>query len=89
MISARYSESFIKLILGKRSQVEILSPEYFDGSRAQDLPECMLDALTTELWDTRSEQGHILMLLRSMIYTGIPISNYKTLDLIRISLEQL
>ena len=34
-----------------------LSP---NGSRTHDLPEYRLDALTTELWETRGEQGHIL-----------------------------
>ena len=33
-----------------------LSP---NGSRAHDLPEYQLDALTAELWETRGEQGHI------------------------------
>ena len=34
-----------------------LSP---NGSQTHDLPEYRLDALTTELWETRGEQGHML-----------------------------
>ena len=47
----------------KRSQVEILRKRFFwapNGSRTHGLPEYRLDALTTELWETRGEQGHIL-----------------------------
>ena len=28
-------------------------------NRTHDLPDYRLDALTTELWETRGEQGHI------------------------------
>ena len=44
-------------------QVEILRKRIFrapSGSRTHDLPDTGLDALTTELWDTRGEQGHEL-----------------------------
>ena len=44
-------------------QAEILRKRFFwapNGSRTHDLPEYQLDALTTELWETRGEQGHLL-----------------------------
>ena len=48
----------------KRFQVEILRKRIFrapNGSRTHDLPDTgQLNTLTTELWDTRGEQGHLL-----------------------------
>ena len=47
----------------KCSQVEYSEKrfsEFPNGSRTHDLPEYRLDALTTELWGTHGERGHIL-----------------------------
>ena len=58
----------------KRSQVELLRKRIFwgpNGSRTHDLSRYRLDALTTELWETRSEQGHILgscVYLRTLLH---------------------
>ena len=45
------------------SQVDILRKKIFwapNRSGTHDFPEYHLDALTTELWETRGEQGHML-----------------------------
>ena len=44
--------------MSKYSEKDFSEPP--TGSRTHDLPEYRLDALTTELWETRGEQGHIL-----------------------------
>ena len=51
------------LITEKRSQVGIHGKRIFrapNGSQAHDPPKYGLDVLTTELWETRGERGHIV-----------------------------
>ena len=51
--------------MGKRSQVEILGKRIFwvpNGSPTPWPSRYWLHALTTELWETRGEQGHVVII---------------------------